>query len=120
MHRELGQLTGKPAAADGSPDGGLLNASNDRFFNQFVSHTLRHSREPVLRYSQRLALLEEAERRGINRFQANLIIASVQHRLAIQSTTHAETPSRGRLAGVVTFLLFQALILWGCWRLIRT
>ena len=36
---------------------------------------------PVLRYSQRQVLVRDAERRGIGRFEANLIIAAVQHRL---------------------------------------
>jgi hypothetical protein len=34
---------------------------------------------PVLRYSKRQMLLREADRRGIGRFEANLIIAAVQH-----------------------------------------
>jgi hypothetical protein len=34
---------------------------------------------PVLRYSHRTRLLRAAERGGIGRFEANLIIAAVQH-----------------------------------------
>jgi hypothetical protein len=36
--------------------------------------------EDVLRYSKRMELLKEANRAGIGRFEANLIIAAVQHR----------------------------------------
>ena len=102
------------------PEEGLFEAPGDRSFRQFVRRALRESDEPVLRYSQRLALLEEAERRGINRFQANLIIASVQHQMAIGSIAQRETRPRRRWAGVVMFLLLQALILWGFWNVIRT
>src|SRR4051794_38981135 len=35
---------------------------------------------PLLRYSARLVLLKEAQRRGLGRFEANLVIASVLHR----------------------------------------
>lgn len=45
-------------------------------FAQLVSQELDG---PVLRYSKRQRLIREAERRGIGRFEANLIIAAVQH-----------------------------------------
>lgn len=35
---------------------------------------------PILRYSERQSLLKEAERRGLGRFEANLVIALVEHR----------------------------------------
>jgi hypothetical protein len=45
-------------------------------FAQLVAQELEG---PILRYSKRQALIREAERRGIGRFEANLIIAAVQH-----------------------------------------
>src|SRR2546423_13838886 len=57
----------------------------DRSFRDFVERTLSGLREGVLRYSHRLAMLKEAGARGIGRFEANLIIASVQHRLQVTS-----------------------------------
>src|SRR5258708_7362846 len=35
---------------------------------------------PILRYTQRVKLLKSAERLGIERFEANLVIAAVLHR----------------------------------------
>jgi hypothetical protein len=45
-------------------------------FAQLVAQQLQG---PVLRYSHRIALVQEAQKRGIARFEANLIIAAVQH-----------------------------------------
>jgi hypothetical protein len=122
MHRELRELGGNASAeGSGGTDGVVADgAANGRSFGEFVARTLGESAEPVLRYSQRLALLEEAERRRINRFQANLMIASVQHRLAIGSCNRVGTRPRRRWGGVMTFLIVQALILWGIWNVIRT
>jgi hypothetical protein len=55
-------------------------------FAELVAHSLEG---PILRYSNRQALLAEAERRGISRFEANLIIAAVQHQ-----SDRAPRPSR--------------------------
>jgi hypothetical protein len=46
-------------------------------FEQFVAAELAGD---VLNYSRRLELLAEAERLGIGRFEANLVIAEAQHR----------------------------------------
>ena len=93
--------------------------SVDRSFGQLVGRTLQAQRSGVLRYSQRLSLIREAGRRGIGRFEANLIIASVQHRLKIDNPP---IPARKplRLSGVLAFVLVQAMILWGFWRMWRS
>ena len=73
LHKALSDLaqetdqTTAPAAKVEGPAAG---------FAQIVSHQLDG---PILRYSKRQSLLREAERRGIGRFEANLIIAAVQH-----------------------------------------
>jgi hypothetical protein len=46
----------------------------------FGAVVARHARDPVLRYSTRLNLLRLAQKLGIGRFDANLIIAVAQHR----------------------------------------
>ncbi len=51
-------------------------------FVTMVRSTVRLQRDgPVLRYSVRDALVHEGERRGLARFEANLIIAGVMHRM---------------------------------------
>src|SRR5438046_655750 len=73
MHRSLSEL--RPAAVVPEPE---TITPNDRFAVSVVASI----EGQTLRYSQRLQLLREAKRLGIERFEANLIIAMVQHRLA--------------------------------------
>jgi hypothetical protein len=73
----------------------------------------------LLRYSQRLTLLKDAQRRGIGRFEANLIIAAVVHRAGIRQETTIP-PTRSRLLPVLlTVLVTQAAIVAGAWWLIQ-
>jgi hypothetical protein len=71
---------------------------------------------PVLPYSQRLALLHEADQHGIPRFEANLIIAAVQHRAEYPALPTASTSRRlPSLVAVLLFLLVQSTILLTAW-----
>ena len=101
------------------PDNGYPT-SVDKTFAALVSRTLSAQPKSPLRYSQRLELLKEAGRRGIGRFEANLIIASVQHKLGL-STVIPPAPRRStsRISGIVAFLLAQSMILWGLWHVLR-
>lgn len=71
---------------------------------------------PVLRYSQRLALLKEAQRMGVGRFEANLVIARVLYQEGL-GQEYELRPEQGRgWAGVVmTIVLVQSAILAGAW-----
>jgi hypothetical protein len=86
------------------------------WFAQYVGRKLRG---PVLRYSQRQALVLEAQQRGIGRFEANLIIAAVLHRTGSGHQMDAVQikPARcGWAAPVLTFVVVQGLILAAaCW-----
>jgi hypothetical protein len=93
--------------------------SIDRTFGALVMRTLRAQGNSSLRYSQRLDLLKEAGRRGIGRFEANLMIASVQHRLKSQSPSPARRQPL-RMTGVLAYVLVQTMILWGMWRVTRS
>jgi hypothetical protein len=75
----------------------------------------------LLRYSQRLVLLKDAERRGIGRFEANLIIAAVLHRHGMaQEYELPPVPSRMEwLAPVLTFVCLQTAIVLGAWWVFR-
>jgi hypothetical protein len=74
-------------------------------------------RNGVLTYSDRLELLDEAEKLGIGRFDANLIIAAVQHRHAPRAIPEPVRVIRGiRLLDVMmTFLIVQVFILFLGW-----
>jgi hypothetical protein len=59
-----------------------LDSSTEREFLSAVSDAMEGS---LIRYSKRLELMAKAERMGIGRFQANLLIAQAQ-----QGTGHAD------------------------------
>jgi len=69
---------------------------------------------PVLRYSARQAMLKEAERRGLGRFDANLVIASVLYRAGM-GQEYEMRPRVEWVAPVLVFLLLQGAILGGAW-----
>src|SRR5258705_655087 len=69
---------------------------------------------PVLRYSARLRLLKEGERRGLGRFEANLVIAGVLYRAGMGQ--EYELRPRGEwIAPVLTFLVLQSALIVGAW-----
>lgn len=72
---------------------------------------------PVLRYSNRLRLLRRAEQLGIERFEASLIIATVQHRQV--RSAESTTPRRRWLDAMVLAAGVQALILTALWAMLR-
>lgn len=94
---------------------------------------------PVLRHRRRQALIAAAERAGIDRFQANLVIAAAQHQLRKKGKKGTFTflglaknvnvpffcfsehprPARGAppiVAALMIALSVQALIAWGAWQ----
>src|SRR3954467_9974919 len=75
---------------------------------------------PVLRYTQRQVLIRDAERRGIGRFEANLIIAAVLHREGLaQEYELPPVAQMGWLAPLLTFVGLQSAILLGAWWVLR-
>ena len=73
---------------------------------------------PILRHAQRRALFAIAGKSGIGRFEANLIIAAVQHERAavmpVAKPPHTAPPS-WRCGPVVVAAVLQTLIAWGAW-----
>ncbi|HEY1687065.1 MAG TPA: hypothetical protein VGG19_20060 [Tepidisphaeraceae bacterium] len=89
--------------------------SNQRFGhlqpteNEFADLVVRRVQAGVLRYSDRQALLNTATKMGIQRFDANLLIAMAQHRLE-QKT--APQPERGdRWSLIAAAVILQCIIL---------
>ena len=72
----------------------------------------------VLPWSQREALIEAALAQGINRFEANLIIAAVQHQMGVgkRRSDEKKAPLYRRIAlGLGVFLVVQAGIVAAAW-----
>ena len=89
---------------------------------QFARFVRENLRGPVLTYSQRLSMVNEAERRGIGRFDANLILAAVLHRSGMRHEMPELSPRRlrhGWLLPALTFAVLQGAILAGGWWLLR-
>jgi len=69
---------------------------------------------PVLRYSQRLKLIKEGERRGLSRFAANLVIASVLHSRGI-GQEYEMKPASGWGGAVLAGVILQGVLVVGAW-----
>lgn len=121
MHRRLSRLT--LAETKTSPDASVaddsFDCSGERAYRRLVERTIREDASVILRFSQRLELLKEAARRGIGRFQANLIIASVEHELRTDGNRAAPIKSTSMISAWVLFATLQSAILTGFWRLVR-
>jgi hypothetical protein len=89
-------------------------------FRTLVQMTLRQL-PTVLRYSDRLSLLKEAGQRGIGRFEANLVIASVEHELGRVGNYKLAAPSKRSLwvAGGAVVLAVQSAIAVAFWKVIH-
>ncbi len=109
LHRSLRSL--RPAAAQP-----VEMTINDRFAESVVAAVEGRT----LRYSRRLRLLGDARKLGIERFEANLIIAMVQHRLNALPSPIAER--RRPLMTLLAAIAVQACIfagglwIWTCLR----
>lgn len=68
-----------------------------------------------LRYSKRLDLLDEAQRLGINRFEANLVIALCQNHRA-EAARPGSTSSW--LPTLACIALVQMFVVWLAWRIL--
>ncbi len=74
--------------------------------------------DTVLPLSQRESLIRLAARQGINRFEANLIIAAVQNQLEVGRTRPAPPPPKRAMriaAGIAMFVVIQAGIVAAAW-----
>jgi hypothetical protein len=94
------------------------SAPVDSGVREFAQAVTASMEGPILRFSRRQQLIEQAEQLGIRRFDANLLIAAVQHRFAGEAACAIpDAPSNGfnyRTALVIALIL-QFLILLGAW-----
>ena len=92
-------------------------AAGVRPSERFAAEIAGRMEGPVLRHAQRLALFEVARRLGIGRFEANLIMAAVQHQRgqARAIAANAEVHRPWRLAPLAVVVVVQGLIAWGAW-----
>jgi hypothetical protein len=86
---------------------------------QFLQLVFDHLDGSLLRYSVRTRLIRQAERMGIGRFDANLLIATAQHRRRkMVPTAEATDAGPRRWAVVASAVAVQGAILVSAWWLI--
>ena len=92
-------------------------SSGERAFAEVAARTIRESGSPVLCYAKRVDLIEQACRHGVDRFEANLMIAVAQHRMGVKSAANEQ---RGKFDWglVVVVLIVETLIVLGAWRVL--
>ena len=97
-------------------DRGIFPAAGVRPSEKFAAEIAGRMEGPVLRHAQRLALFEVARRLGIGRFEANLIMAAVQHQRGQARAVAANAEvHRPWFAPLAVFVVIQGLIAWGAW-----
>ncbi len=90
----------------------LLPDCDERPATAFAGLVAARLNDGTLRYSVRRRLLQHAENRGIGRFEANLIIATVQHQWR-QSHVRIEPARQSCLPLIATFVILQSLVIIG-------
>ena len=116
LHQSLRELAESATREDAPP---LRDWSSPA--TRFAERVAKSLDGPILRYSMRMELLKQAERMGIERFEANLIIAAIQHRMR-QRPPHVERSATSDQTGtllpsILTFAAVQLAIGWAAWRL---
>lgn len=120
LYAELRDLARRHDALGKSTEAPVLPAAmgggRAAWFAQSVAERLEG---PVLRYSQRRRLIRSAERMGIGRFEANLIIAVVQHQAGHRPVEdRPPVGGRGIGAALVVAGVIQGAIIAAVWWLV--
>ena len=89
LHQSLRQLAAEADERAGQTSGRQLAERGTAAV--LMSETEEAMDGPILRYDERSRLLRRADDLGIGRFEANLLIASVQHRRRGEADTMADT-----------------------------
>ena len=90
----------------------------ERAFRQLVAGRLVGRGAVILRYSERLELLKEGKRLGLDRFNSNLIIAAVENEAREIAPTIALPPKKSRFRWFWMIAAVQSFIVAGFWRLV--
>lgn len=106
----VSQITAQPIPQNPSIFSHISPAS----LEAFVSAIHAYDDEPVLRYSQRLSLIKLAAKLNIRRFDANLIIASIE-RTTRPMPAPQPAKSSDRSAWAIAMTIQAAMIGSVCW-----
>jgi hypothetical protein len=104
--------------AGASPDSSFARAVVDWFGDQVAGEF----DGKLLHHSNRHRLLKTAERLGISRFNANLVIAVAQNKAdqgVFTPVTSIAPKGRSSFPVIAMITIVQALIVWGVWRVLH-
>jgi hypothetical protein len=127
MHRKLRELA-VGAGPVGRADARVVSATLDSrprpsTAQAFAEQVAAGMDGPVLRYATRRKLISDAGRLGIGDFEANLIIAAVQHeRRRVAEPTAPPNPTQTRqsawsVASLVVVIAVESLLALGVWQI---
>jgi hypothetical protein len=117
MHVRLRRLA-ENAPTDRAVDRPKRRTESDELgFAQLAARRVQESGMGVLCYGDRADLLIQASRRGVGRFEANLMIALAQHRMRVPTSNLCPT-RRFDWRPIALFLIVQSLIACGIWAMI--
>jgi hypothetical protein len=98
---------------------GTSASGSQAHVDEFASYVASQLEGQVLRYSLRLKLLNDANRLGIGRFHANLLIAAVEHQQGLVAPVSAPRRVQGKaLLPLAVFVATQCIILLLAWSLL--
>ncbi|HYE19127.1 MAG TPA: hypothetical protein VEA69_11820 [Tepidisphaeraceae bacterium] len=88
---------------------------------QFAHHVRGSLAGPILRYEERLKLLRQAEKLGVGRFEANLVIARVLNEQGMGQEVEwgPDRARKGWALPIGAFVVVQGLVVAGVWWLLR-
>lgn len=113
MYQALGALAAARDAAPRPQPATVSPATPPSPGEQFTQSVIDHLDGPILRMDVRQKLLRQATAMGIGRFEANLLIALVEHRH--QRRQIPVPPKERRWSGWVAFLIIQSAIVVSAW-----
>lgn len=120
LHAALRSLSTRATATRTIPE--IPDDLEEHARARFVRAVIERLDGTVLRYSLRLELLDIAGRLGLTRFDANVIIAQVQHHAGIYDARLAEPPKAPlwsrRLLPLVVAIGMQAGLIFAAWRIV--
>ena len=108
----------QPKSAGAAPDSSFARAVVDWFGDQVAGEF----DGKLLHHTNRQRLLKTAERLGISRFNANLVIAVAQNNAEqgnLTSTSATLSKPRWSFPLIAMIAIVQSLIVWGAWHVLH-
>jgi hypothetical protein len=119
LHRSLQALSQWHDLSSGASNRVWKHETKTDHVKDLIAAVVTNMEGPILRYPARRALLKQAQRAGMNPFDANLIISATQHRLG-ERIIRTPAPDRRWVRHLAAAAILQAWIVAGLyWLIVR-